>query len=258
MKNFLRALILLNVLLLLGCGSDSSSSNQKLKRYSRLPKKVLTESEKNKYITPTIYYIADYSDIDNSKCIDAVDINFLKSKNNVEKIKLCKEVYRNCKMQGSCFIDYNSQKTMINYHKKINDGLVQFMLVDRSLCKHGMGDTNDGIQSFKMMCLDPFYSVAADTSIYPLGTVIYIQAIRGTALPDGSTHDGYFIVRDSGGNIEGRGRFDFFTGHLGLKKNNPFYDLGLGGESNFDYQVVSKSEAEVVIKRRFFPFLIVK
>lgn len=157
-------------------------------------------------------------------------------------------------MQGSCYLKIDGVKTLINYHKKVN-GAAQFMLVDRSVCKHGLGDSSDPKQSFKAMCLDPFYSVAADTSIYPLGSVIYISAVRGTALPDGSTHDGYFVVRDSGGNIDGRGRFDFFTGDLGLNASNPFSALGLGGESNFDYQVVTNSDAQSVRERRRFPLL---
>lgn len=256
MKKLFSVLILLNVFLLLGCGGgDSSSSGKNPKRYSRAPKKVLSESQKAKFITPTIYHISDFSAVDNSKCSDAGEINLRKAKDNIVKVKLCNKVYRGCRMQGSCYINYNGQKTMINYHKKVSDGLTQFMLVDRSECKHGMGDSSDGRQTFKTMCLDPFYSVAADTSIYPLGTVIYIQAVRGTALPDGSTHDGYFVVRDSGGNIDGQGRFDFFTGDVGLNASNPFLDLGLGGEANFDYNVVSNSEGDVVRERRGFPLL---
>ena len=256
MKNLISLLVLLNVFLLLGCGGgDSSSSGKTAKRYSRAPKKVLSEAEKAKFITATIYYISDYSADNYSQCSETTEVNLRRAKGDIIKLRLCRQAYKGCLMQGSCFVSINGEKTMINYHKKISDTLIQFMLVDRTKCKHGMGDSSDPKQSFNIMCLDPFYSVAADTAIHPLGTVIYIPAVQGTVLPDGSTHDGYFIVRDSGGNIDGRGRFDFFTGHFGLNASNPFSNLGLGGEANFDYQIVSNSDAQAVRARRAFPLL---
>ena len=60
------------------------------------------------------------------------------------------------------------------------------------------------------MCLDPYYSVAADLDIYKLGTVVYVPSFVGVLLPSGVNHDGYFVVRDSGSSIKGYGRFDFF------------------------------------------------
>ena len=239
------------MLLLVSCAGDDSSSGKK-PRTARKAKKVLSEAEKEKFITPTIYYVADYSA--ETQCADTAELNLRKSKNNIVKISVCRKALKGCTMQGSCYIKLDGEKTMINYHKKVN-GAAQFMLVDRAVCKHGLGDSSDPKQSFKTMCLDPFYSVAADTAIHPLGTVIYIPAARGTVVPDGSTHDGYFVVRDSGGNIDGRGRFDFFTGDVGLNASNPFSNLGLGGESNFDYQVVSNGDAQGVRERRKFPYL---
>lgn len=251
MKRALLVVIFFNIfVLIVGCAGNDSVSNGK--RYSRPPKKILTEAERAKYITPTIYYISNYSD--NSVCSDMTTIYLRKNKGNVVKMSLCRKAQESCTMQGSCFINVDGQQTLINYHKKIN-GTVQFMIVDRSLCKFGLGDSSDPKQSYGTMCLDPFYSVAADTSIYPLGTVVYVPAVRGTSVPDGSIHDGYFIVRDTGGNINGRGRFDFFTGVNRLNKNNPFSNLGLGGESNFEYFIVSESEAQVIRERRAFPFL---
>lgn len=251
MKKLVFTLIFINIFALLtGCAGDDSTSGAK--RNSRQPKKVLTESEKAKYITPTIYYISDFTDA--TTCGDMADILLRKAKGNVAKVSICRKAQKSCAMQGSCYITVDGQKTLINYHKKV-DNLYQFMVVDRSICKHGLGDSSDSKQNYKAMCLDPFYSVAADTSIYPLGTVVYIPAVRGTAIPDGSIHDGYFIVRDTGGNIDGRGRFDFFTGNNRLNSGNPFSTLGLGGESNFEYFIVSESEAQSVRQRRAFPLL---
>lgn len=254
MKRLISVFIFMTMLLLLGCGGSDSSSGKSTKRISRAPKRILSEAEKVKFITPTIYHISDYSTAKATQCDQNSVLNLRKAKDNIVKINVCRQVLKGCTLQGSCYINVDGEKTLINYQKKVN-GAVQFMLVDRSVCKHGLGDSSDPKQSFKTMCLDPFYSVAADTSIYPLGTVIYIPAVRGTVIPDGSTHDGYFVVRDSGGNIDGRGRFDFFTGDVSLNASNPFSNLGLGGESNFDYQVVSNSDAQSVRERRKFPYL---
>lgn len=255
MKKLFFTVIFMNIFLLLGCSSGSDSSKSTPKRYARAPKKVLSETDKAKFITPTIYHISDYSSVKASQCEETAELRLRKSKDNIVKVSVCRQVLKGCTLQGTCYIQFDGKKTMINYHKKV-DGVVQFMLVDTSICPHGQGDSSDAKQTFTSMCLDPFYSVAADTTIYPLGTVIYIPAVRGTVVPDGSTHDGYFVVRDSGGNIDGHGRFDFFTGDVGLNAGNPFSDLGLGGESNFDYAVVSNSEAQVVRKHRRFPLII--
>lgn len=243
----------MNIFLLAGCGGGGDSKSAKSpKRYSRAPKKVLSEAERARFITPTIYHITDFSEA--MTCAAMSELSLRKSKNNIVKVPLCRKALKSCTLQGSCFITFEGKKTLINYHKKISGG-VQFMLVDQSVCKYGLGDSSDPSQKFKTMCLDPFYSVAADTAIHPLGTVISIPRLRGVKLPDGSTHDGYLIVRDSGGNIDGRGRFDFFTGDVGLNAGNPFYDLGLGGEANFEYFIVSGTEAQAMREQRAFPLL---
>lgn len=66
-------------------------------------------------------------------------------------------------------------------------------------------------------CLVPFFSVAADLSIYPAGTIIKVPEIAGQTvyLPPNAKpikHPGYFIVGDTGSAIKGQNRFDFFTG----------------------------------------------
>jgi len=53
--------------------------------------------------------------------------------------------------------------------------------------------------------------------LVPPGTHVYIKEYDGMRLPDGSTHDGWFIVNDTGGAIFGA-HFDVFTGSEGLRK----------------------------------------
>lgn len=53
--------------------------------------------------------------------------------------------------------------------------------------------------------------------LVPAGTHVYIKEYDGLTLPDGTTHDGWFIVNDTGGAIFGS-HFDVFTGTEALRK----------------------------------------
>ena len=53
--------------------------------------------------------------------------------------------------------------------------------------------------------------------LVPIGTHVYIKEYDGLRLPDGSTHDGWFIVNDTGGAIFGA-HFDVFTGTRAQRK----------------------------------------
>ena len=220
------------ILLLTGCaGSDDSTISGRGQ-----VRRILTDEEKTRLVTATIYYTPDYSDLDSSLCADKKNILILDSKNQAFSYSLCEKAVNNCKMQGSCIIQVNQKKVMINYHKKQNNE-VYFKTVNTSVCPYGLGDSTDSVMSYKTMCIDPYRSVAADLSIYRLGDVIYMPDLVGVVLPNGLVHDGYLIVRDSGGSIKGVGRFDFFTGFQNTsKKINPFARLGLGGGGFLNYE----------------------
>lgn len=53
--------------------------------------------------------------------------------------------------------------------------------------------------------------------LVPAGTQVYIKEYDGLKLPDGSTHDGWFVVNDTGGAIFGA-HFDVFTGTDALRQ----------------------------------------
>lgn len=57
----------------------------------------------------------------------------------------------------------------------------------------------------------PLRTVAVDTSVIPLGTVIFIPDYVGLPGPDGAQHDGCFIAEDRGIKVVGR-QIDVFTG----------------------------------------------
>ena len=81
-------------------------------------------------------------------------------------------------------------------------------------------------------CLFPYFSIAADPKYYHMGEIIFIPQIRGKTFRNPrtgrmGTHNGYFMIGDTGGNIKGAGRFDFFIGRIMLEApNNPFKDKG--------------------------------
>lgn len=81
------------------------------------------------------------------------------------------------------------------------------------------GPFGDGAGGFQVV---PFRSVAVDTRLIPLGTVLYVPAARGVAvtLPSGrrAVHDGYFFASDRGGGIR-ENHIDVFAGNW---PENPF------------------------------------
>lgn len=79
--------------------------------------------------------------------------------------------------------------------------------------------------------LDPFKTLAADLGrtkrsepkfkgqggLVPVGTKVFIEWFKGKKMPDGSIHDGWFVVNDTGGGIFGA-HFDVFVGTKSLYK----------------------------------------
>lgn len=218
--------ILFLFLLLTACGSRPTQDG------GGYVYKKLSDEEAKKLVTPTIYYIASF-DQRNLQC--AVEVRRqMKAQSGAILAIVCPEVYKSCVLQGTCRLQINAGTMLLNVSEKI-DGEYSFKNMSNSQCRFGHGPTKDSAQSFKLMCLDPYYSVAADLSIYNLGDVIYIPIFAGLKMSNGQTHDGYFIVRDSGTNIKGYGRFDFFLGDsdsvidrqnflkLGLKDKNTHF-----------------------------------
>jgi 3D (Asp-Asp-Asp) domain-containing protein len=210
--------------LLLGCSGSSGDS---------LP-----------LITPTIYYkpiiYKAKETCASSELKDLID------ENDKVLISLCKSSYDNCLLQGSCFVIEDEKTRAFNFTKK-KDGVYRFAERKEDRCPYGYG--------VQAICLDPFYSVAADLTIHKVGDVIYIPKLVGVALPDGSKHNGYLIVRDEGGAIIGEDRFDFFTGFFGpYDRNNVFAALGLGDKKHrFGYQKVNADTAKMVREYRNYP-----
>lgn len=233
-----------------GCGKGASASEAIDPNNN---KSVVTKSEKLK---PTIYFIKVVNI--SKKCSDKRTIYDASEK---AIIRVCANQYKLCVLEGTCALTENSDSELeileefdisspkielINYHKKQN-GKFLFTRVDRNRCPFGYGARG--------ICLDPFFTVAADLTIHKLGDVIFVPSIKGVKLPNGEVHDGYLIVRDKGGAIKGKNRFDFFTSYFtSRRKENPFVGIGLGNlNTQIDFSWVTGKNAEDVRQARRFP-----
>jgi len=243
--------ILVFVFLVVSCANHKDDNGLKA-----APIRVLSEDEKQRLLTPTIYYIPKYTNADHVNCPEREKMDLIDSDGNII-VSSCRRVYKSCQMQGSCQVEVPDGTHIILNVDRVNEaGIRTFNHANHPKCLYGRGAASDRKTAYKQMCMDPYYSVAADLSIYHLGDVIFIPMLQGLVLPNGEIHNGFVIVRDTGGLIKGYGRFDFFTGFAGLWRSNPFYKLGLGGDNIFpEYYLISGPEAQRVRLSRGFPYL---
>lgn len=197
-------------------------------------------------MNPTIYYKPTIRQKD-AKCASSATRDIL-TVDGVTLATLCEKDYDACLMQGSCFVDDGIKVTSYNYHST-KDQVARFMEVDLKKCPYGYG--------VRSSCLDPYFSVAADLSIYKAGEVLFIPRLVGAVLPNGEVHDGFIIIRDSGGGIIGANRFDFFTGFYDHRqKANTLARLGFGEPKNrFEFRKATAEETLAAQKSRNYPGL---
>lgn len=194
----------------------------------------------------TVYYKPI---IDGKSECSSNDLKDMKDEQGARLVTLCEDDYSACLMQGSCLVLKKGKPVSYNYVGK-KAGTFRFKETNIDKCPFGFGVRDS--------CLDPYFSVAADPSFYKFGDVIYVPALAGLKLPDGQTHDGYLIVRDTGGGIVGKNRFDFFTGYsYYLDKSNPFSRLGLADmDTRLPFSKATEAKATEIRKKRNFPGLL--
>lgn len=196
-------------------------------------------------MSPTIYYhpvIKDTAD----RCKDEERVDLLSIDDKVLK-RVCKVDFARCSIQGTCTFVDGEERRSFNHHSQ-KGGVDRYFEMKPTGCVYGFGVTN--------ICLDPFYSVAADLTVYKPGTVIFVPDVRGAMMPNGKPHTGFFVVRDRGGGVKGSGRFDFFTGSYSWNSDkNPFKALDLGEprrQKKF-YVVKSSPVATITLTNRNYP-----
>ncbi|WII70727.1 3D domain-containing protein [Bdellovibrio sp. 22V] len=206
----------------------------------------VSKSSDGRGMNPTIYFKPTIHQ-DKSNC-SANDLRDLLSPKGRTLATLCSKDYDQCLLQGSCFVDDGTKISSYNYHST-KEGVPRFIDVELKECPYGYGVNGS--------CLDPYFSVAADLSIYQVGDVLFIPRLVGAALPNGEIHDGYVIVRDTGGAIVGANRFDFFTGFYDHRaKENTLARLGFSDPRNhFEFRLATAEEAQAVRVRRNYPRL---
>lgn len=148
---------------------------------------------------------------------------------------VCTRFYRILVMEGSAVLRNGNT---INYSGKASNGSYRFHLTGRCIFGEGIGRDN---------CLLPYHTIAGDKKVHFVGEIIYIPAAKGILLPDGSTHTGHFIVRDTGGafNDIGSSRVDLFVG-LDPDNNNAFQQAGFHHKNRLEAFKIEGASAEIV------------
>lgn len=171
-------------------------------------------------LRPTMYYIANES---KTPCegryagieYNGSEISEVLSIDGELIAKVCTRFFKVLSMEGTGILSDRGQGDLtVNWA-----GNYRFKVMDK--CVYGEGVDN--------LCLIPYHTIAADLTVYPVGTVIYIPRVDGLKLPNGKIHNGYFLVRDTGGAFRGIGakRVDLFVGSE-EDNDNVFSRLGMG------------------------------
>ncbi|MEK2689907.1 3D domain-containing protein [Bdellovibrio sp. GT3] len=195
-------------------------------------------------LSPTIYYKPTVH-FDAAKCTQE-ELRDMVSPADKILTTICVRDFDRCLIEGACFVDKGGSVRSFNYHSRIKN-IPRFVEVDLRRCPFGYGVNNS--------CLDPYYTIAADLSIYKVGDVVFVPRLVNAPMPDGSIHDGFVVIRDRGARILGQGRFDFFTGFYNhADKDNIIARLGFGDPyARFDYRMATEEESAAARERRGYP-----
>lgn len=161
-------------------------------------------------VRPTTYYIANEAKVSckgkyGRKTYNGKEKQTLLTPNGKYIATVCGRFGALLLMEGSGILkSRGAGEIAVNYGRKVK-GQARYTILDR--CKYGEGVRGN-------LCLLPYHTIATDNKVHKVDEILYIPAAKGIQLPDGSTHDGTFIVRDTGGAFKGTGgkRVDLFVG----------------------------------------------
>lgn len=198
-------------------------------------------------LLPTTYYIAQEKRTNckgkyGQTTYDGSERSQVRSPDGKVIATVCTRFYRVLTMEGSAVLN---SRISINYGGRVNNE-PRFYVLNR--CVYGEGVRRN-------LCLLPYHTLAADNKVHAIGDILYVPKVKGLLLPDGSVHEGYFIVRDTGGAFTGIGgkRVDMFTG-LEPDYSNVFQRAGIHHKNPMEAYKIKGDSAELVkdrLKERF-------
>lgn len=153
---------------------------------------------------------------------------------------VCKRFAMALLMEGSGILrDRGQGEIALNYGGRIGNKTRYYRL---NRCKWGEGPRH--------LCLLPYHTIAADNRIHKVNEIIYLPEAKGIRLPDGSIHEGFFIVRDTGGAFKGIGaqRIDLFVG-TDPDYDNAFKRAGFHHKRPMDAVKIQGDSAERIRER---------
>lgn len=197
-------------------------------------------------LRPTMYYIANESKTAcegryNGNEFDGSEISEVLTPDGELIAKVCTRFFKVLSMEGTGVLSDRGQGELtVNWA-----GNFRFKVMDK--CIYG-----EGVQG---LCLIPYHTIAADLTVYPVGTMLYIPRAEGLELSDGKIHNGIFVVRDTGGAFRDIGpkRVDLFVGTEG-DRDNIFSRIGMNhhtDEKAFKLEGKRKKLAEKYFESNF-------
>lgn len=247
-------LLLIAVLALTSCGKSESSDNKTLppqeeeRTIPTVPAEPPVDVDpadvvKINDLLPTMYYTAEEDKVAckgkyGSTTYNGTEKSKIRDVEGKTIATVCTRFYRVLLMEGSAILkDRGEGKVGVNYSLKIGE--------DRRYHKLGRCALGEGVK--RDLCLLPYHTLASDNTIHAIGEIIYIPGAVGLQLPDGTLHDGYFIVRDTGSAFTGIGaqRVDMFTG-LDPDNDNVFSRAGFHHKKPMGAFKINGNSAELV------------
>lgn len=202
-------------------------------------------------LKPTTYYIAREENINckgkyRGKFYTGREITKLKDMDDNILASVCTRFYKTLLMEGTAVLrDRGIGEITLNYAGK-KDSIYRFREMDK--CIFGEGVEKD-------LCLIPFHTLAADRKAYNVGDVVFIPKAVDIKLPDGSYHNGFFLVRDTGDAFNGKGRerVDMFTGFQ-PDHQNVFLDAGFHRGNPMKAYLIKGNSAKIIEDRMKLKF----
>lgn len=237
------------LLALVSCGKHSSTHQilEVQDSYIDAPQEIDSHDvRKLSTLLPTTYYVPQEKQISCSGKYGNVTYNG-SEKSDIHELNgsliatVCTKFYKTLLMEGTAILqDRGLGEQAINYSGVVG-GEKRFHVLDR--CTYGEGIKRD-------LCLLPYHTLATDNKAHQPGDIIYIPKAHGLRLPDGSVHEGYFIVRDTGGAFNGIGprRVDMFTG-TEPDSNNVFSRAGFHKQNPLPAFKVQGASADIIKQR---------